>query len=331
MYMVDRGAWSTRSTCAPATPAASSGAWTPSRRRSPTPTAAWRCGAISSSPAPATRRASSPPTRIPARSSGNPTFDRPGRGGDHRGAARRQGQDHRRRLGRRPRRARFHRRARCRDRQAAVAQIHHPGARRARQRDLEGQEQRLADRRRRRLGDRHLRPGQQPDHLGHRQSGADDRSAYAAGRQSLHQQRHLLGSRYRQDELVLPVSRPATCGISTRSAPTSSSTAPSTGSRASSITHSARNGFVYTMERSNGQIVVAKPYMDNINWTKGIDQKTGKPLDYDPEQGHPELFGRRQSDPGQSDQEGLPVNRTAATITGPRPTARGPSCSTSRS
>jgi len=48
------------------------------------------------------------------------------------------------------------------------------------------------------------------------------------------------------------------------------------------ITHSARNGFLYTMERSNGQIVSAKPYLDNINWTKGIDQKTGKPLDYDP-------------------------------------------------
>ena len=29
-------------------------------------------------------------------------------------------------------------------------------------------------------------------------------------------------------------------------------------------------------------MVVAKPYMDNVNWTKGIDQKTGKPLDYDP-------------------------------------------------
>ena len=27
---------------------------------------------------------------------------------------------------------------------------------------------------------------------------------------------------------------------------------------------------------------MVKPYMDNINWTKGIDQKTGKPLDYDP-------------------------------------------------
>jgi alcohol dehydrogenase (cytochrome c) len=48
------------------------------------------------------------------------------------------------------------------------------------------------------------------------------------------------------------------------------------------ITHSGRNGFVYTMERNNGQIVVAKPYMDNVNWTRGIDQKTGKPLDYDP-------------------------------------------------
>ncbi len=48
------------------------------------------------------------------------------------------------------------------------------------------------------------------------------------------------------------------------------------------ITHSARNGFVYTMDRNNGQIIGAKPYLDNINWTKGIDQKTGKPLDYDP-------------------------------------------------
>jgi alcohol dehydrogenase (cytochrome c) len=48
------------------------------------------------------------------------------------------------------------------------------------------------------------------------------------------------------------------------------------------VTHSGRNGFLYTMERGNGQMVVAKPYMDNVNWTKGIDQKTGKPLDYDP-------------------------------------------------
>jgi alcohol dehydrogenase (cytochrome c) len=47
------------------------------------------------------------------------------------------------------------------------------------------------------------------------------------------------------------------------------------------VTHSARNGFLYTMDRHNGQTVMAKPYME-VNWTKGIDQKTGKPLDYDP-------------------------------------------------
>src|SRR5216684_831693 len=47
------------------------------------------------------------------------------------------------------------------------------------------------------------------------------------------------------------------------------------------ITHSARNGFLYTYERSNGQPLLAKPYME-ANWTKGIDQKTGKPLDYNP-------------------------------------------------
>jgi alcohol dehydrogenase (cytochrome c) len=48
------------------------------------------------------------------------------------------------------------------------------------------------------------------------------------------------------------------------------------------ITHSARNGFLYTFERGTGQPVLAKPYVDRINWTKGIDQKTGKPIEYDP-------------------------------------------------
>jgi alcohol dehydrogenase (cytochrome c) len=48
------------------------------------------------------------------------------------------------------------------------------------------------------------------------------------------------------------------------------------------ITHSARNGYLYTMERANGQTLLAKPYLDRVIWTKGIDQKTGKPVDYDP-------------------------------------------------
>jgi alcohol dehydrogenase (cytochrome c) len=48
------------------------------------------------------------------------------------------------------------------------------------------------------------------------------------------------------------------------------------------IAHSGRNGFFYAMERSNGQTLLAKQYVDTITWTKGIDQKTGLPVDYDP-------------------------------------------------
>jgi alcohol dehydrogenase (cytochrome c) len=47
------------------------------------------------------------------------------------------------------------------------------------------------------------------------------------------------------------------------------------------VMHSARNGFLYAFERTNGQPVLAKPYMEQT-WTKGIDQKTGLPVDYDP-------------------------------------------------
>jgi alcohol dehydrogenase (cytochrome c) len=48
------------------------------------------------------------------------------------------------------------------------------------------------------------------------------------------------------------------------------------------IAHSGRNGFFYALERANGQTVLAKPYVDAVTWTKGIDQKTGLPVDYDP-------------------------------------------------
>ena len=63
------------------------------------------------------------------------------------------------------------------------------------------------------------------------------------------------------------------------------------------VSHSARNGFFYTMDRANGQTVLAKPYMDNINWTKGIDQKTGKPLDYDPNKDVQTYSGQANQNP----------------------------------
>lgn len=48
------------------------------------------------------------------------------------------------------------------------------------------------------------------------------------------------------------------------------------------LTHSARNGFLYTFEAANGRFMKANAYMDGINWTAGIDPKTGLPVDYDP-------------------------------------------------
>ena len=72
------------------------------------------------------------------------------------------------------------------------------------------------------------------------------------------------------------------------------------------VTHSARNGFLYTMERNNGQTVLAKPYLDNINWTKGIDQKTGKPLDYDPNADLQLYAGLATPTAAESDQEDVP-------------------------
>jgi alcohol dehydrogenase (cytochrome c) len=46
--------------------------------------------------------------------------------------------------------------------------------------------------------------------------------------------------------------------------------------------HFARNGFFYTLDRSNGNFISAAKYVKNLNWTKGIDAETGKPLEYDP-------------------------------------------------
>ncbi len=55
--------------------------------------------------------------------------------------------------------------------------------------------------------------------------------------------------------------------------------APVNGKSRKVLAQSNRNGHVYTMESANGQMIVAKPYT-NVNWTAGIDQKTGKPVEY---------------------------------------------------
>jgi alcohol dehydrogenase (cytochrome c) len=42
-----------------------------------------------------------------------------------------------------------------------------------------------------------------------------------------------------------------------------------------------RNGFYYTLDRTNGQFLLGKPYT-TVNWTAGLDAKTGRPVDYQP-------------------------------------------------
>ena len=48
------------------------------------------------------------------------------------------------------------------------------------------------------------------------------------------------------------------------------------------IAHYGRNGFFYTLDRTNGSFINANQYIEKINWTEGIDPKTGKPIEYDP-------------------------------------------------
>ncbi len=49
------------------------------------------------------------------------------------------------------------------------------------------------------------------------------------------------------------------------------------------VANFSRNGYYYTLDRNNGQFLRADQYQEKITWTKGIDPKTGKPLDYNPD------------------------------------------------
>ena len=51
------------------------------------------------------------------------------------------------------------------------------------------------------------------------------------------------------------------------------------------VGHFGRNGFYYHLDRTNGQFLKAGQYVDVVDWTEGIDPKTGLPLGYKPGQG----------------------------------------------
>jgi alcohol dehydrogenase (cytochrome c)/methanol dehydrogenase (cytochrome c) subunit 1 len=50
------------------------------------------------------------------------------------------------------------------------------------------------------------------------------------------------------------------------------------GKKAKTLVHFDRNGFAYTLDRTNGTLLVAEPFVA-VNWAKSIDKKTGKPVE----------------------------------------------------
>lgn len=50
------------------------------------------------------------------------------------------------------------------------------------------------------------------------------------------------------------------------------------GKKYKTLTHFDRNGFGYTLDRTNGTLLVAEPFVF-VNWATGIDKKTGRPIE----------------------------------------------------
>lgn len=48
------------------------------------------------------------------------------------------------------------------------------------------------------------------------------------------------------------------------------------------VGHFSRSGFYYQLDRSNGAFIDAGQFVNVVNWTAGIDEKTGLPIEYDP-------------------------------------------------
>ena len=48
------------------------------------------------------------------------------------------------------------------------------------------------------------------------------------------------------------------------------------------LSHFGRNGIFYSLDRNNGSYIQSAVYVNEMDWTEGIDPKTGMPLEYDP-------------------------------------------------
>ncbi|MCC6981681.1 MAG: PQQ-binding-like beta-propeller repeat protein [Bauldia sp.] len=54
------------------------------------------------------------------------------------------------------------------------------------------------------------------------------------------------------------------------------------GQERNAVVRAARNGFMYAFDRVSGEFLYGTQYVDELNWTNGLDPKTGRPVNYDP-------------------------------------------------
>ena len=149
------------------------------------------------------------------------------------------------------------------------------------QRNLEGRPQRVEDRRRRHLADRLVRRGAEPLHRRHRQPVPDLRPAVPPRRQPVHQLGGRARRRHRQDGVVLPVHAERLVGLRRdRRLPALRHRDQRQPRKV--VGHFGRNGFFYSIDRTNGRFIKAEKYVNDLNWTKGINPETGKPYEYNP-------------------------------------------------
>jgi alcohol dehydrogenase (cytochrome c) len=48
------------------------------------------------------------------------------------------------------------------------------------------------------------------------------------------------------------------------------------------VSHFGRNGFFYSLDRTTGRFIKGSQYVNDLNWTKGLDPESGKPVEYNP-------------------------------------------------
>ena len=174
----------------------------------------------------------------------------------------------------------------------------------------------------------HLRPRHRHDLPGHRQCRARLRSAVPA--------RATTNGRRACWRSIRPTARssgasstpPTTRTTSTKSPSTRSSTPRSTARTASSWCTPRATASIYALDRTNGSFVAGKQYVDELNWTPGLDPKTGRPLNYDPDQGRAGIRPRQPRLARQAaGRQALPVALSAARTGSRRPTIPSSTCS----